>query len=56
MHPQRCRTSREAQAVTLERFSIEVDVKALRGFDLNPWQTRPNEHVVDSEAIGQQVL
>ncbi|MNC62308.1 hypothetical protein D3C75_1123200 [compost metagenome] len=56
MHLQRRRPSREPQAVTLERFAVKVDVEALRGLDLNPWQAGADEHAIESETIGQQVL
>src|SRR5471030_2220455 len=52
-----CRLTRlETQAVPLQRLTIKVDVQAFRDFDLDPRQTGSHEHVVDAEAIGQQVF
>ena len=56
MHAQRCRTRFKSQAVTFQRFAIQIDAEPLGHFDFDPWQTGSDKHVIDAETIAEQRL
>ncbi|RMO67873.1 hypothetical protein ALQ35_05692 [Pseudomonas fluorescens] len=54
MHAQGFGQSTEAQVVTFQRLTIQVDVQPFGHLDLDPRQARPHKHIVQPPTVAHQ--